>query len=138
MKGINWLGAIAALVVSQVIGYVWYGIVFSDAWIAASGMVAAEMEESSMTYVWGAAQNLVVIVGLAWLAGKLGKTTYQGGAVLGALVCVFFALATYALRFIYGNDSTALIPIDAGYMLVQYVLSGALVAGLKIGKKADA
>ncbi|MFZ5670576.1 MAG: DUF1761 domain-containing protein [Pseudomonadota bacterium] len=138
MKGINWIGVFVALVVSQAIGYVWYGVVFSDQWMAASGMTAAEMDESALTYVRGAVQNLVVIVGLAWLAVQTGKSSWTSGAVLGALVCVFFALSTYALRFIYGNDSTALIPIDAGYMLIQYVVSGAIVAGLSLGKPAAA
>lgn len=136
MKGINWIGVVVALVVGQALGYVWYGVVFSDAWMAASGIPAAEMDDNSATYAWGALQNLVVVVGLAWLAAQLGKSDWMSGAVMGALVCVFFALATYSLRFIYGNDSPALIPIDAGFMLVQYVLSGAIVAGLKLGKSA--
>lgn len=136
MKNINWVGVIVALIVSQAIGMAWYGFLFSDAWMAASGMVAAEMEENSMTYVWGALQNLVVIVGLAWLVVKTGKSDWMGGAKMGLFACVFFALATYSLRFIYGNDNTALIPIDSGYMLLQYVLSGAIVAGLKLGKPA--
>ncbi|MDP1737865.1 MAG: DUF1761 domain-containing protein [Caulobacter sp.] len=137
MKTINWVGVIVALIVSQALGMAWYGFIFSEKWMALSGMTEADVAgDMTMSYVWGAVQNLVVIVGLALLAGKLGKSDWMGGARLGLFVCVAFALATYSLRFIYGSDNTGLIPIDAGYMLIQYALSGAIVAGLKLGKKA--
>jgi len=137
MKSINWIGVIAAVVASQIIGMAWYGYLFAEKWMALMGMSADSMEGGgAMTYVEGALQNLVVAVGLAWLAVKTGKSGWMDGAKIGLFACVFFALATYALRFIYGNDNTGLIPIDAGYMLIQYVVSGALVAGLKFGAKA--
>lgn len=135
MKNINWVGVIAAVVASQVLGFLWYGMIFSEQWMALSGMTEADaMAGGNTTYVYGALQNFVVAVGLAWAAARGGKTDWMGGAKLGLFACVFFALATYALRFIYGSENTGLIPIDAGYMLIQYVLSGALVAGLKLGK----
>jgi len=139
MKSINWIGVLAALVASQVIGTVWYAFLFSAQWMALMGMSADSMEGGgAMTYVYGALQNLVVAVGLAWLTVKTGKSGWMGGAKLGLFACVFFALSTYALRFIYGQDNPGLIPIDGGYMVIQYVVSGALVAGLKFGKAAPA
>ena len=139
MKTINWIGVIAAVVASQLLGMAWYAYLFSAQWMALSGMTAESSMEGAgnMTYLYGALQNLVVAVGLSWLAVKTGKTGWMGGAKLGLFACVFFALATYALRFIYGNDNPGLIPIDGGYMLIQYVVSGALVAGLKLGKPAE-
>lgn len=137
MKNINWIGVIAAVIASQALGMAWYGFIFAEKWMALSGMDAGSMEGGgTMTYVYGALQNLVVAVGLSWLAAKTGKSGWMGGAKLGLFACVFFALATYALRFIYGDDNTGLIPIDAGYMLIQYVITGALVTGLKLGKAA--
>ena len=139
MKNINWIGVIAAVVASQIIGMVWYAYLFSAQWTALMGMGADSMEGAgNMTYLYGALQNLVVAVGQAWLVVKTGQSGWMGGAKLGLFACVFFALATYALRFIYGNDNPGLIPIDGGYMLIQYVVSGALVAGLKLGKGAAA
>ena len=139
MKSINWVGVVVALIVSQAIGMAWYGPLFSEKWMTLSGMTAADMEgDMTMSYVWGAVQNLVFIIGLAWLVVKTGKSNWMGGAKIGLFACVFFALATYSLRFIYGDENTGLIPIDVGYMLIQYVLSGAIVAGLKFGKAAPA
>eukprot|EP01030_Chromulinospumella_sphaerica_P018864 gene18864-18735_t len=136
MKSINWIGVVVALVVGQILGYGWYGVVFTDKWMALSGVTAEAAD--SMAMVWGVVQNLVIVVGLGWLVGKTGTTGYVNGAIFGALVCAFFGLGTMALRFIYSNDNTGLIPIDGGYMLLQYILSGAILAGLKLGKPAAA
>lgn len=136
MKSINWVGVVAALVVSQALGFAWYGFLFAEKWMALTGINAESGD--SMAMAWGVVQNLVVVVGLAWLAGRTGTSGYVNGAIFGAIVCLFFGLGTMALRFIYGNDNTGLIPIDGGYMLLQYILSGALVAGLRLGKRAAA
>ena len=134
MKSINWIGVVVALVVSQAIGFGWYGFLFAEKWQALTGITPESA--NSMAMVWGAVQNLVVVVGLAWLAAKTATSGWVSGAILGALVCAFFALSTMSLRFIYGNDNVGLIPIDGGYMLLQYIVSGAIVAGLKLGKSA--
>lgn len=139
MKNINWIGVITAVVASQALGFVWYGYLFAAQWMRLSGITEADMEGGgSLTYVYGALQNLVVAVGLAWLVVKTGMSGWMGGARMGLFACVFFALATYALRFIYGDENPGLIPIDGGYMLIQYLVSGALVAGLKLSKATPA
>jgi hypothetical protein len=43
-----------------------------------------------------------------------------------------------ALRFIYGDDNPGLIPIDGGYMLIQYGVSGALIGGVRLGRTSQA
>lgn len=136
MKGINWVGVIAALVVSQAVGFVWYGLVFEETWIALSGIDPASA--SGVAMAWGAVQNLVVAIGLAWLTARTEMTGWVGGAMAGLVACGFFGLATMALRFIYGGDNAGLIPIDGGYMVIQYALSGALVGGLRLSRTAPA
>jgi hypothetical protein len=133
MKGINWVGVIAAVVASQVIGLLWYGMIFSAQWTELSGM-NPDASGASLAMGLGAVQNLVIAIGLAWAAAKTGASGWVGGAVQALYLCVFFGLGTMALRFIYGGDNTGLIPIDGGYMLLQYAVSGALIGGVKLGK----
>jgi len=136
MKSINWVGVIAAVVASQAIGFVWYGMVFQEPWMAMSG-IQPSASEGGMAMAWGAVQNLVIAVGLSWLVAGMGKSGWVQGALTGLIACILFGLATMALRFIYGDDNPGLIPIDGGYMLIQYLVSGALVGGLKLGRSAD-
>ncbi|MDP2258738.1 MAG: DUF1761 domain-containing protein [Caulobacter sp.] len=137
MKGINWIGVLAALAASQAIGFIWYGMLFSAQWMALTGIAVSESEGSSAMAL-GAVQNLVVAIGLGWLIARTGMTGWVGGATAGLIACIFFGLATMSLRFIYGDDNTGLIPIDGGYMLIQYVVSGALIGGVRLGKSPPA
>ena len=137
MKGINWIGVLAALVASQAIGFVWYGLLFEAQWTDLAG-IAVSGSEGSTAMALGAVQNLVIAIGLGWLIARTGKTGWVGGATAGLIACLFFGLATMALRFIYGDDNPGLIPIDGGYMLIQYGVSGALIGGLRLGRTSPA
>lgn len=133
LKGVNWAGWIAALVVGQVIGIVWYGMLFEQMWTELSG-VSTESGDPMMSMVLGVVNSAVLLLGMSWAFGKMGVSGYMDGAKAGLFLGVFFALTTVSLGFIYGGVNTGLIPIDFGYMLLIYVVSGALLAGLKFGK----
>ena len=137
MKGINWLGVLAALVASQTIGIVWYGLLFEAQWTDLTG-IAVSGSEGSTAMALGAVQNLVIAIGLGWLIARTGMTGWVGGATAGLIACLFFGLATIALRFIYGDVNPGLIPIDGGYMLIQYGVSGALIGGVRLGRTSPA
>lgn len=137
MKGINWIGVLAALAASQAIGFVWYGMLFSAQWMALTGIAVSD-GESSFAMALGALQNLVIAIGLGWLIARTGMAGWVGGARAGLIACVFFGLATMSLRFIYGDDNPGVIPIDGGYMLIQYLVSGALIGGVRLGKSPPA
>jgi hypothetical protein len=137
MKGINWIGVIAALVASQAIGFVWYGLLFEAQWTDLTG-IAVSGSEGSTAMALGAVQNLVIAIGLGWLIARTGMTGWVGGATAGLIACLFFGLATMALRFIYGDDNPGLISIDGGYMLIQYGVSGALIGGVRLGRTSPA
>ena len=137
MRGINWIGVLAALAASQAIGFVWYGVLFSAQWMALTG-IAVSGSEGSAAMALGAVQNLVIAIGLGWLIARTAMTGWVGGATAGLIACVFFGLATMSLRFIYGGDNTGLIPIDGGYMLIQYGVNGALIGGLRLGRSSPA
>jgi hypothetical protein len=137
MKDINWIGVLAALAASQAIGFVWYGMLFSAQWMALTGISVSDAESSSAMAL-GVVQNLVIAIGLGWLIARTGMIGWVRGATAGLIACLFFGLATLSLRFIYGDDNTGLIPIDGGYMLIQYLISGALIGGLKLGEAVPA
>ena len=136
MKGINWVGVIAALIVGQVIGFLWYGIAFGDQWMALTGVTEADAGTTPM--VLGAVNQLVTAIGLGWLINKLGTATLVGGGTAGLLAGVFFAATTAAQNFIYAGADTGLIPIDIGYLLVAYTAMGATVGAVKLGAKSAA
>ena len=137
MKGINWAGVIAALIVGEVIGFVWYGVVFEKQWLALMN-ITPNPANSQMSMLWGAVNELVVAVGLSWLVNKTGSANLVGGAVTGLLAAVFFACTTDAMSYIYAGTNTALMPINFGYLLVSYAAMGAAVAAVRLPSRTAA
>ncbi|HEX6860092.1 MAG TPA: DUF1761 domain-containing protein [Caulobacteraceae bacterium] len=137
MKGINWAGVVAAVIVGQVIGFLWYGLVFEQQWLALTG-ITPNADAANMSMALGAVNQLVVAIGLAWLVNKLGAATLMGGATAGLAAGFFFAATTAAQNFIYAGADTGLIPIDIGYLLVVYTVMGAVIGAVKLGARSAA
>ncbi len=137
MKSINWLGLVAALVVGQIIGIVWYGTVFSDAWLAAMEMTEADFVGTEWRMSLGFINMVVILIGLDWLIGRLDARSWMGGARVALAACVFFALTVVSLDYVYAAGNLPLLWIDGGYQLLTYVIGGALLGGLKLKPKAN-
>jgi len=136
MKSINWLGLVAALVVGQIIGIIWYGTVFSDAWLAAMEMTEAEFVGTEWRMSLGFINMVVILIGLDWLIGRLDARSWVGGAKIALTACVCFALTVVTLDYIYAAGNLPLVWIDGGYQVLTYVIGGALLGGLKLKAKA--
>ena len=136
MKQVNWLGLVVSLVVGQVIGFLWYGTLFAQAWMKATGVTEADAAGQEWKMGVGMLNMLVVLLGLDWLIRRVGATGFVGGAKTALTACVVFALTVVSLNYLYANGAPALLWIDGGYQLVTYAVFGALLGGLKIKPKA--
>lgn len=136
MKNINWLGLVAALVVGQIIGIVWYGTVFSDAWMAAMELTEAEFVGTEWRMGLGFINMVVILIGLDWLIGRLDARSWMGGARVALAACIFFALTVVSLDYVYAAGNLPLLWIDGGYQVLTYVIGGALLGGLRLKAKA--
>ncbi|HYF24056.1 MAG TPA: DUF1761 domain-containing protein [Caulobacteraceae bacterium] len=139
-KTMNWAGVIVALIVGELLGMLWYGMLFEEQWTRLSGVTMTEGTDTTVPMLIGVVNTLVAVLGLAWLTSRLGDSTWVAGAKTGLIAGVVFACTTAALNFIYAQQDTGLVPIDFGYLLVLYGLAGAIVAGfrLKLAKPAAA
>lgn len=136
MNGVNWVGVIIACIVTWLIGYVWYDMAFGATWLAEMKMTKEQAAAAGMTPMFlGLANGLVTCIGLGLLVPRLDNSL-MGGLKTGLLAGVFFAATTSAMNYIYGGDSVTLTMINVGYLLVMYVVGGAIVGGVRFGKKA--
>jgi len=134
MRQVNWLGLVVSLVLGQVIGFLWYGTLFAQAWMKATGVTEAAGQEWKMGL--GILNMLVVLLGLDWLIRRVGATGFVGGARTALIACVVFALTVVSLNYLYANGAVSLLWIDGGYQLVTYLVFGALLGGLRMKPKA--
>ncbi len=136
MKGINWAGVVAAVIAGQIIGILWYGMVFKAQWMSMMG-ITADPGMNWEVMALGAIDQLVAAVGLSWLLGKTGATNLAGGVTGGLAAAIFFACTTDAQGYIYAGVNTGLIPINFGYLLVSYAVMGAVVAVVKLPSRSS-
>ena len=60
---LNWLGIWVATVVAFFIGFLWYGLIFSEQWMALTGVTADE-EGGSIWMALGFVQTFITMVGV--------------------------------------------------------------------------
>ena len=137
LKGVNWIAVIVAIVLLEVLGYLWYGPLFGEAWTAALGH-EPDMSNANTLMAIGVVNTLVVVIGLAWLTGRLGATTLVHSVMVSLAAWFFFDFTTQALEYLYMGMSQQLVCINMGYQLVSYVVTGAVLALVTFGRPAAA
>jgi hypothetical protein len=141
LKGINWISVIIAFVLLEVLGYVWYGMVFSSAWAAEMTAIGLKTDMSgapqTAAIIEGAVLILVQVLGLSWLLRRLGAATLQAGLMAGLAAYVFFGLTTQLMEYVYMGFTPKLMAINCGQLALAYLLAGAVLGGVKFGAAAQ-
>jgi hypothetical protein len=133
MAHINWIGVLIGLVVGQVIGMLWYAVLFQKPWLALQGIVPDKTKGAGAAMAVGALVNLITVIGLGFLIGHFsaGDLNWMNGAHAGLFVSFFFCATTVALRAVYSTDTFSARPwklfaIDASYLVVYLTIDGAI------------
>jgi hypothetical protein len=133
-KGINWLAVIVAVVLVQLLGFLWYGPLFGATWRALDpGAPAATGFDAKM--ICGILLTVIMVIGLAWLFARLAVADLMGGLKTALIVCIAFVLTLVFMGYCYEGQSIHLVAFNSGYELLAYLISGA-VLGLMRPKEA--
>ncbi len=131
MPKLNPVGVIAATVAFFVIGFLWYGVIFADAWMAAAGVT----EEDAGSPVWmilGFVITLMQVIGLAFVLKWKGDAAPMAAATTAAILWALFALpfTLYGYAYMPAHSATLLM-IDASHLLVGWVVSAVVLTLFK-------
>ena len=72
---VNWLAVWVAAIVNMVVGFLWYGPLFSGLFLRRIGKREEEIEASPLVYPLGFVMGLVTTYVLAVIIGSAGVTT---------------------------------------------------------------
>ncbi|MEO7994351.1 MAG: DUF1761 domain-containing protein [bacterium] len=131
MRGVKLhLPAFFTLIVIQWLwGGLWYGALFSQAWMTAVGKSEAELQAMS-----GPIMYVVPVVGAAleiWLLNaimqKTGETTVADGLKWGALLWLCFIFSTMWINNSFSGSPFALTLIDSAKELGGLLICGAVL-----------
>lgn len=133
LEDVSWLGIGAATVVYMVLGALWYGPLFGNAWTRAIGFEMPEEQPGPEIYIVPAIAYFVASVATAMLAVATGSDTVGEGLVLGLLVGFGYAvtLSMVASAFNPGMpEPRTLFLVTGSYNLVSLTIAGVLVSVL--------
>ena len=124
---LDWLAILIATAVAFVLGGLWYGPLFGQAWLTALGKTEEDIEPSPMPFVisfFAAALTSVVLAGLML---ALGITGVVDGALFGLIVGIGFIATAMASDSAFCGWGMPLFLIQSGYRVAYSVLMGAII-----------
>jgi len=127
---INYLAVGACALMNMLLGMIWYTI-FAQQWMDGNGLTKERVESMPS----GATPYLISIVGallsgyvLSLIFKRMNVSGWMDGAMSGAAIGLFGLIATF-MGNAFSLRPTALSFIDGGYIMVLFVLYGAVIGG---------
>ena len=129
-QNIPWLGVIVATVSAFVLGGIWYGPLFKNAWCRENGVDPDAKPKNHPGMVFGIAILCAFLAALMFSLLLPGDVSVANGLMLGFVVGVFFVAMSFGINYAFAQRSMTLWMIDAGYHIIQFCLYGVIIAAL--------
>ena len=133
---INYLAIIVAAILYWLLGALWFGVLFSNQWMALEGFKAADLKNINPTipYIVSMIANLVIAFILALVCATQKADSAVKGAQTGILMGIGFVATTALSTYMFEGRPFHLYLINEGYPVVGLALMGAVIGAWK--KKA--
>ena len=129
LEGINWLAVLLATASAFVLGGLWYGPLFKNAWCRENGTDPNAPPAGHPAKVFGIAILSAFIAATAF-AVYLGPAPALPVALhAGVLVGLAWVATSFGINYAFAGRSLKLWLIDGGYHVLQFALYG-LILGL--------
>jgi hypothetical protein len=127
LMALDWLAILIATAVAFVLGGLWYGPLFGQAWMGALGKTEEDIEPTPTPFVISFFTALLTCILVAALMLALAIETVIGGAVFGLVVGIGFIATAMASDSAFCGWGVRLFLIQAGYRVAYSVLMGAII-----------
>ena len=127
---INYLAVLVAVVLQFVLGFLWYGPLFGEAWMGMVGLDMATIEADPAgagEWITNVVSAVISMWVLSWLFVKLGVDNWLRGAGLGLLIGVAFVLLSTMTSGMFAKDPYGLAWITGGFTTAGLTLGGAVL-----------
>jgi hypothetical protein len=131
---INHLAVLVAVVLQFVIGFLWYGPIFGDAWMGMVGLDMATIEADPAgagEWITNLVSAVVSMYVLAWLFTKIPVTSLVKGLFTGLLIGFAFVLMSIMTSGMFAKDPYGLAWITGGFTTVGLGVGGAVLGAWK-------
>lgn len=135
IKSVNFWGIGAAVLAWWMFGFVWYGVLFTEAWMSLEGLTEEMTKGKEWMMLLGIVQIAFVCFGLDWVRRAMKIEGALNALKTGLWLGMFFSVATIFQRFIYALEPLSLIGIDGSYQLIGFGMSMTILSVFKGFKK---
>jgi hypothetical protein len=132
LVGMNVYAIVLAAIVAFMFGWLWYGVLFSDAWLEACGKSREEVNRDTPSPTPFIISFIGLVVMACVLAGVLrhlgaDQVTLRGGIVTGVFMWLGFVITTMVVNNAFRGAKPSLTLIDGGHWLGVLILQGAVI-----------
>ncbi len=124
---LNWWAILVATGAAFVLGFLWYGPLFGQAWLKALGKTEADLQPSPTPFVISFFTTLLSCVVLAAIMKGMALHSLGGGLLIGGLVGVGFIAASMASDSAFCRSGMPLFLIQSGYRVLYSILMGGIL-----------
>ena len=132
MQNINHVAVWISAVLLTVLGFVWYGPLFGEPWMAMVGLDMATIEANppgAGTWITNIIATIVPLYVLAWLFIKLGVKTALDGLKYALIITFSFHFLSLMTGNLFAMEDYWLTWITGGFSLVTSAISGLIMGG---------
>jgi hypothetical protein len=122
----NLLAILVAALLGFAIGGVWYGPLFGNAWMSASGMTAERARAANPFKIYGLT-FVLNLVAAGSLAMFIGAGDWRFGLFAGFMTGTTFVAVALAITYLFEDRPLRLWLINAGYQVLLFTAMGALL-----------
>ena len=124
----NYLAVIVSGIAYWLLGALWYTVLFGKQWMELENISGPQpASKMAFTFITSFLLDLLMAFVLAQLCTWRSASTAARGASLGVLMWIGFVAPTIYTNYIYEARSNALFLINTGYVLVGFILMGAIL-----------
>ncbi len=129
----NYLAILVLIVIHMAVGFVWYGVLFSEIWSqAAFHKSVAEMQKSgnmsAMPYIINIVGIIFLCFFVSWLVQKLKVQSFLGGVFVGLYIAVGVVCPVVATHYAFLSISKKVMVLDSGMSGVLMLITGGVLA----------
>ncbi len=129
-SGMNYISVVVGAILNMVLGFLWYGMIFSKPWAKLAGMTEEKLESAkarmgmtySMTFVWALFSASVMQI----VVRTFGIMTVQEAVLLAVILWLGLTGAAFFTNGAFEQRPLKLTLIDSGYFLVAMIMLSAL------------
>ena len=129
----NYLAVIVAAFAYWLLGALWYGVLFGEAWMALEHMTEEQARSMNpvLPYLITFVLNVLIAYALAQICIWRNADTLGRGASVGVLLWIGFVGPVTFTTYMYEMRPKELFAINQFFPLAGFVLMGAILGGWK-------